>query len=594
MRSVRWALAVSATLTVAILSATNLFAQNPRNPGIFKQWTAPPSSTLAYFASEAGKQALLHSSNPAARGILARFHPDAVGQYPQQPLVHADLTSEIHPPVSVTGCGTASGTVMNREPATNATSQRGPSVDFLLSELGSGKDLVVESGFDNRPELGTLDSFTGIYVHRDASQSCYGGTDFEMGNSPIPNPYDHGDLLTGMGGARVLADSNSSHKQFIFADLRADGEAAGVGLRRVPASNFESTSTCPAGTLNMSQEATCEGSTAVLIDASLDDLADSVSIAQDPRSSGTGAGDIYVVNTQFGSFGSVIHLTACKATFSSISDCAPTITVSGSQNETQFPSVAVIAGGSNAGTIVISYGDSPNNVEFVSCTPHGAPTHPTCGSHHLVRSDTNVINSYYSLADNPSLALNTWPVIAARSDSGGGQTIFIVWADCKVLTYSTYPVEGCIDADIVMDIDTSLTSPSWAFHHVTTSSGHQFMPSIAYDTGQNIISIAYYSTKSDGYKNKVVMLMNQIASGSITVGSTVSVTTSYDSITGDGTNTDSFDSNPLGDFTGLAAHGGSGAGSSRVYLGFTNNARMGSYNSISNTQADNNVSRVTY
>ncbi|MGC2111321.1 MAG: hypothetical protein WA655_17535 [Candidatus Korobacteraceae bacterium] len=592
MRSVRWALAVTALLTLVMLSATGLFAQNPRNPGIFKQWTAPPSSTLAYFASEAGKQALLHSSNPAARGILARFHPDAVGQYPQQPLVHADLASEIHPPVSVTGCGTASGTVMNLEAAANAVAQRGPSVDFLLSELGSGKDLVVESGYDSR--LGSFDSYSGIYVHRDPSQSCYGGTDFEMGNYTIANPFDPSDMLIGMGGARVLADANSSHKQFIFADLRADGEAAGVGLRRVPASNFENTSTCPAGTLTFGQEATCQGATAILVDPSVYEMADSVSIAQDPRSSGTGAGDIYVVNTQFGSFGSVIHLTACKATFSSISDCAPTITVSGSQNQTQFPSVAVIAGGSNAGTIVISYGYSPNNVEFVSCTPHGAPTHPTCGSHHLVRSDTNVISTYFSLADNPGLALNTWPVIAARTDSGGGQTIFIVWADCKVPTYSGYPVEGCIDADIVMAVDTSLSSPSFAFHHVSTSSGHQIMPAIAYDTGQNIVTIAYYSTKSDAYKNKVVMEMNQIASGSITVGSTVDVTTSYDSIAGDGTNTDSFDSNPMGDFTGLAAHGGSGAGSSRVYLGFTNNARMGTYTGISNTQADNNVSRVTY
>jgi len=144
-----------------------------------------------------------------------------------------------------------------------------------------------------------------------------------------------------------------------------------------------------------------------------------------------------------------------------------------------------------------------------------------------------------------------------------------------------------------MAVDTSLSSPSWAFHHVATDAGHQIMPSIAYDTGQNIVSIAYYSTSSDLYKNREVMKMNQIASGSITIGSTIAVTTSYDSIQGDGTS-EQLESNPLGPFMGLAAHGGSGSGSSRVYLGFTNNARQGTYDGINNTQADNNVSRVTY
>lgn len=91
------------------------------------------------------------------------------------------------------------------------------------------------------------------------------------------------------------------------------------------------------------------------------------------------------------------------------------------------------------------------------------------------------------------------------------------------------------------------------------------MPSIAYDTGQNIVTIAYYSTKSDTYKNRVVMAMNQIASGSITPGSTAYVISSYDSMEGDGTTLGEFFGNPLGDFMGLAAHGGSGTGSSRVY-----------------------------
>ena len=589
MRS-RWALAVCAFVALALLSGGGLFAQNPRNPGIFKQWTAPPSSTLAYWASDAGKEALLHSSNPHALGLLERFHPEAAGLYPQRPLRELQVSPMVHAPASVTGCGTASGTVMNLEPVANAVGQNGPTVDFLLSELGSGKDLVVETGFDTRGEFGTLDSVTGIYVHRDASVSCYGGSDFEMGNADIPSPFNNSDLVPSIGGGRVLADPSAAHKQFIFADLRADGEAAGVGLRRVPASNFESTSKCPMGTLTGAAEATCEGTTAVLLDPSVYEEADSVSIAQDPRSSGTGAGDIYVANTQFGSFGSVIHLSACKATFASAADCSGVVTISGSQNQTQFPSVAVVAGGANAGTIVISYGYSPNVVEFVSCTPHGAPSRPTCSGHHTVYTDNNVIDGFPSLTNNPGLLLNTWPQIAARTDASG-QTIFIVWADCAV-PYD-YPLEGCPDANIVMATATNLSSPAFTLHHAINSTGHQFMPSIAYDTGQNIITIGYYSTRSDLYKNRVVMLMQQIPSGSLTLGSTIVATTSYDSIQGNGTST-LFEGNPMGDVLGLAAHGGSGSGSSRVYMGFTNNARQGTYNGISNTQADNNLSRVTY
>ena len=62
-----------------------------------------------------------------------------------------------------------------------------------------------------------------------------------------------------------------------------------------------------------SQELTCAGSSSLIANASLDDTADAPSIAQDPRSTGTGAGDIYVVNTSFRVPRSVIVITACKA-----------------------------------------------------------------------------------------------------------------------------------------------------------------------------------------------------------------------------------------------------------------------------------------
>ena len=571
-------------LALLTLSAIQGIAQD-RNPGIFQGYSAPPSSSMRFLASDAGKQVLLHSPSPMALPLLQRFHPDAVGQYPQQPMMQAGPIGGPRAPVTVAGCGTASGTVMNLEPALDAVAQGQPSVDFLLSELGSGKDLVVETGNDKRGVTGAFDSLSGVYVHRDPTVTCYGGTDFEMGNPIIADPLNPGDSLYSVGGSRVLADPNPAHKQFLIMDTRLDDTTSGIGLRRVPTSNFESTTTCPAGTLTSSQEATCIGTQAIIVTASLDNLADAPSFAQDPRTTGTGAGDIYIVNTSFRELRSVTTLTACKATFTTTADCSTPIIVSGSSDGTQFPSVAVVGGGPNAGAIAITYLNS-DQIVFISCTPSGAPAIPVCGHHSTVRTDANL---YASLTNN-TILYDPWPVVAARTDTSG-QTIFVVWSDCKAVF--SYPLIGCADADVTMSFATNLASPSWTAGTVTGAAGHQFTPSIAYDSGQNVINIAYYSTGTDAYKNRVVMLARQILPGTTTVTGITTVTTSYDSTEGDGTSY-YFEENPIGDFMGLAAHGGSASGSSRLYLGFTNNARLGTYGTITNTQADNNVSRLTY
>jgi hypothetical protein len=90
------------------------------------------------------------------------------------------------------------------------------------------------------------------------------------------------------------------------------------------------------------------------------------------------------------------------------------------------------------------------------------------------------------------------------------------------------------------------------------------------------------------------MALNQFAPGTVTPESTIFLTGDYDSVQGDGTDGHSYYDYTVGDYVGLAAHGGSASGSSRLYMGFTNNTRWGIYSGIGNSQADNNVSRVTY
>jgi len=588
---------IQAVLTLLAVCATPAIAQQsskfPANTGIYQGVQGPLSPMTRFLASERGKQYLLHTSNPAALGLLHWFHPDAVAQYPQEPLRQAPVEPAAHlvssPAITTTGCGTTTGIVMNRESATNAVGQYAPGVDFILSELGSGKDLVAEYGQDNRFGF-TFDSLAAIYVHRDATQDCYGGTDFEMSNPPITDPNDHAQMMTGTTG-QMIADPNPAHKQFIFADTREDTLTSGVGLYRMPASNWESTSKCPSGTLNSAQSATCAGTSGIIVFASEDNLSDSVAIAQDPRTSGTGAGDIYLVSPSVRELRTVILISACKATFASISDCSSPMILSGSTSA-GLPSVAVVGGGPNAGAVAISFATAePDTLHFLSCTPNGAPNPPTCTSSHTVTSDSNI---FTQLTNNPLPEISIWPQLAARTDSGG-QTLFLVWSDCKAGEF-TSGLYGCPESQIVMATNTSLTSPAWSLHHISGTGEDRFSPSVAFDPGQGIVTLAYYSTVSDVYKNRTRMAINQVPAGSTTPGSTVILNTTYDSLQGDGTGF-GFELQEIQNAS-VAAHGGSASGSSRLYVGFTSNARQGTYTgtggNFTNTQADNAILRATY
>lgn len=594
------------TLIVAL--ALPGFAQfTSPNPGIFQSYSVPPSAGLGFLASEQGKQVLLRSPNPVARDLLLRFHPDAVSQYPVLPMLKSIPRFTRNTATAVVGCGTAVGMEMNLEPALRALPQNEPSVDFILSGIAVGKDLVVEHATDFRG-LANGTSFgglTSIFVHRDGAVGCYGGTDFEVGNPFIPSPFSATSMMPGTSDPRVLADPAAARKQFIFADVRLDATGAGIGLRRTPAANFTNATTCPAGTQIFIQGAICLGKIAVLVDASLDDVADAPAIAQDNRATGVGAGNIYIADTSMGSFGrSVIHLTACKPLFTTIADCSAPVIVSGFNNATQFPSVSVVQGGPNAGKITVTYTNNSFsappfgfNILMAVCTPAALPAAPTCAAPTLVKTEPFALQGFSADLTNNPITVQTIPVVADRTDAAG-QTTFVVWTNCKTGPVVPFNFSGCADADVVMATSTNLGG-SWTFAPVNNTAGtHEFTPAIAVDSGQNIVDIAYYHTADgDTYKNRVIMEMNQIVAGGVVVGAPVKVTTTPDSTAGDGNSGAFSNSGFMGDNIGLAARGGVAAGSSRAYVGFTSNSRLGTYNAaplIQNTEANNHVSRVTY
>jgi hypothetical protein len=494
-----------------------------------------------------------------------------------------------------TGCGTASGTLFNLEGSFNPVPQNEPPVDFLYNRipasLGGNRDLIVQHGNDWRGlGYGPLSETTAIYVHRSDSTAC--SPDFEMGNAPI-GPF------RSAFDPQVVADANND--QFLFTDVRF-GPGSGVGLRRIAAANLLNSSVCPNGTLSISQANTCSGPTAVVIDQS-NNTADWTGLAQDPRQvgSGTGAGDIYVVDVSEISHSSkTVHLTACKALFTSLSDCSQTIPIS-----TEFsviaPRVSVVPAGPNQGIITISYNaydntssgcsaGSPfcNDIKFVVCTPNSAPAAPSCGSSILIAVEHNPV---YSISGG-RFPVSTLPVHANRADGVTGQTTFVVWTRCKV-DATAYPFSGddCPDSDILMAWSKNLGG-TWTQTVVATNVRHQFQPAIAVDASTGITDIVY-NQMVDYYNTVDQVVLTQIPAGSTSVAQAIYVTRFGNIASAD---PHLQVSQLYGDYIGIAVQGTGMPGGSRAYVGHTKNARLGTYvqSGVTAPDLNNHVSLVIY
>jgi hypothetical protein len=611
---------VSVLLIFFFTLGSQLFAQNPItvNPGIFQNFKAPVSSMKAFLASPQGQQMLLHSPNPHAKALLMRYFGSTVAsQWPVKPLMTAP-SGRVSPSVTVTGCGTASGTRFNLEPVTNPVPQNEPPVDFLPNKLTGGTantDLVVQSANDFRDFVSAaFGGLTGIYVHRDATQACYGGTDFEAANPTIADPLQAGQFLTGEGDPRVTADPVRG--QFIFTDLRSDVFTSAVGLRRVSATNLTNTVTCPKGTLTIAQAATCFGTFAVALGASQEDTADFDNSTQDPRSSGTGAGDIYVTWDEFDNDfvpSTSIDLAVCTATFTSLANCSsPMIVSAAADTDVAFGWLSVVPAGANAGKVTVVYmnltGALPQ-IKMAVCTPNGAPKAPTCAAPTVVTTLATPITSFSEggftiggLSDN-TFRITSMAKVANRGDG----TTFIVYDTCKVQPYTalggTFD-SPCMDADVDLAVSTNLGA-SWTFPAAGVDTGtgtHEFFPAISIDNERNITNIAYYKTTDTLlYKNRTQVALKQIPAGSTTPGALILVTTAQDSPNGDPTI-------PLftpqyGDYIGVSGRSTSTTtGTGRAYIGHTNDSRLGTFictfcsgaKSAQNPESNNHVSKVTY
>ncbi len=496
------------------------------------------------------------------------------------------VLSGVCPANAQSGCTGPNGSRYNLEPRPNAVVQAARSVAFLPGRAGPGLDLVVATAEDERGLGGSNDDF---YVQR-SNANCM--PDLEGGEPEISNAFD---LFAPFGTPTVIADP--ARDAFFIVDLRfgVSTDDNGVGIVRASAANLLSSTACPGGT-ETGGSAACWTLGTVTNVTELNTTLDSPHIAVDPRTSGTGAGDVYVVVAQRIGEGlnTSVFLTACT---NAQLACGKSIEISGADAEADFPFVQVRPDGG----ITVSYrnttfpGVNPEEIRFVNCTPNGAPATPTCSAPVLVTTENDPVFATL-LGDVPMLD-QLYPRHAHRLESDGTTvTTFLVYDRCDV----TVTQQTGLGSPFCPKADVAITSSSdggatWSpIANVTTSAGQQFFGTVATDVSTETVSIAYYSTENDLFKQRPQVFLAQVSPGSTTVGAPQLLTSGVGDL--QATSPISALDQPPGfsDRLGLAAGGTGTTGQSHAYVGFTWNSVFGIYGGVPSVDVNNHLTLFAY
>jgi len=463
----------------------------------------------------------------------------------------------------------------NLEPRANAVPQNTESVDFLLNGIAAGEDLVVGAANDNRSSIGGFDAY---YVHRQGS-TC--GADFE------------GTLSIAAIDPTVVADP--ARKAFFLTDVFLSLSQV-MEVARTTAADLLSTATCPSGTQPNGSNPNCWPvvGTADFTNPSIPqaDLLNP-SMAVDPRTTGTGAGDVYLVAEfeNVTNFPAVANVQIVACTNAKLS-CGSPVVVSGTDTFGSFPHVEVRPDG----VITISYwtltkpfGTQPNpiDIKFVTCTPQGAPKSPVCSPPTLVASSQ--VPAFFVPGDS-GFRDSLFPKHANRLESGGTFTTFLVYDRCNSIIGSATTADPvCSKIDVIFTTSTD-GGVTWSTPQaVESGAGHQFFGAIRDDISTETINIAYYSTQDDLFLQRAKVRLRQIAPGSTVLGA-ANILTSGSNDPDAGIQDLNLNSGQgfinFGAQIGLAAAGTGTAGQSKVYVHFTWNNVFGTFNGTS--QADQN------
>jgi len=549
-----------------------------RKPGVAAR---KPAET--FLTSEEGRALLQVSGSPISKSLNERFGEPSQAALDQARVRWAEISarraqigSELAP--ASVRCNNNGGARFNLEPRRNAVFQNGPSADFILNGAGPKADLIVQTANDWRgafPSTTWDNSMSGYYVHSSSTADC--SVQFEGG---LPN-FDN---TTGIGQSVVAADSTRG--AFFLAD---DRYPAGIGLFRASASDLLNPKICPPGTHQQKQADSCWMQTPpVLLDASSPDFYDEIGIAVDQRSTGTGAGDVYLLDSDLGH----LYIVACT---NSALKCSSLLTIATtSDNANNFPFVQVRPDG----VITISYlGDFDPYpslpIMFVTCTPAGAPNPPVCQQSVSV---TNVVTPS-GLMPNVNVSVlgaQLYPQFANRRESDGSFTTFMVYTDCVNLYLEPQPAAengGCLNTEVKMTFSQN-GGQTWSTPtSITPAVAQNFFPSITNDASTGTVSIAYYSTRDDVFFRDTRVFMSQVPPGSTTVGAAhpVSEFSPIDIDPGGVSYLGAFDYR-----MGAMARGTGTAGHSHLYLSFDSDSVNGTYNKEALPELNNFIELITY
>jgi hypothetical protein len=554
----------------------------------------------AFLASEEGRARLQAAGHPLAQAAIQAF-----GEPPAAALQRAEaMAREIEnanngsqsASAAQTPCSATTGTRFNLEPRANAVVQNAPAVDFLPNRLGSGADLIVETANDFRGVMSGKawdQSISGYYVHRATTADC--SVQFEGG---LPALQFQGNSMIGIGGAVVAADP--ARDAVFVADARnsSSNQLTGIGIFRASASTLLDSKACPGGTHLEAQAESCWTATApVLVGVvnSIDFNAGDPTLAVDERSSGfgKGAGDLYVI---FSGENSSTLIAACTNALR----CSKGMVIAGTVNGAGGLDMHV----RSDGAITISYLSRANQggstINFVTCTPGGAPKPPVCGTPHAgptIAIPLPILhNSNFDTLANINVSAVTTLKHASRAESGGKFTTFLVYNDCKA-TFTDPSIQNaptwCLTADVKMTFspDNGVTWSTPA--SVDTASEHHLMPTVTTDASTGIVNIVYYSTEGGRFNHEVRVLLNQIKPGGTTVGPAQSITTVFDAI-------DDFAPSNTGaaffgdTVVGASARGNGTSGQTRLYTSFDSTAANGIYKGKPLRELNNAISVFSF
>jgi hypothetical protein len=485
-------------------------------------------------------------------------------------------------------CNGPNGNIFNLEPRPNAVVQVARSI-AVLPNPAENDNLVVAVGEDERASEDPAPIISGdaFYVERSTADCT---PDFEGGLPAIFNPNN---LFVPNGSVSVIADPARDQFFIVDQDFGGPPDENGVGLYQATAANLTNPSACPSGT--EFGTASCFTTVAVANITGLNAILDNPQIAVDPRTTGVGAGDLYAVVTERNSDNISFHisLTACTNGL----NCGNAISISPkNEKDPDFAWVQVRPDG----VITISYrnttfpGVNKEEIEFVTCTPAGAPNPPTCKSPMLVTTvKTPVFDTF--IGDLP-MTDELYPRHVNRLESDGKTvTTFMVYDQCDVAIIPQN-VGGpfCPKTDVVVTSSTD-DGVTWSpVTKVSSSVGQQFFGAIANDISTGTINIAYYSTENEFFQIRPQVFLAQILPGTTSVGTPQMLTSANADV--QATPPISFDAQPtfFGDRIGIAALGTGIAGQSTAYVSFTWNSVAGTYNGVSSPDVNNHLTTFQY